>query len=252
MLKYGIKLWTINKNCFNEAVDLCNRKQIDFIELYIVPDSFELKELEILKKIPVVLHTPHSAHNFNVFDLSEEKIKLFKKQVIETANFLNSEYIVFHAGVGSNPSVFRENYDKIKDNRIIIENMPKIGIDDKICFGYLLEQLRFIKKVFNTGLCLDINHAIKSAVSQKLDYKKYLELLIRELKPNYFHISNGKIDNEKDEHFNLKEGDFDLKWIKDILKELADKNDINLLFEIPKGDKGLENDLRNINYFKSI
>lgn len=252
MIKYGIKLWTTNKDWFGEAIALCNKKQIDFIELYIVPNSFELKELEILKKVPTIIHTPHFRDNFNIFRLDEKKITLFKNQVITTANFLKSEYIILHAGIGGNPKIFKENFKKIFDSRIIVENMPKIALDDKICFGYSLEQIGFIKNECNLKICLDIAHAIKSAISQKLNHKEYLESLIKELEPNYFHISDGSFGNERDEHLNLGEGNFDLRWIKNNLTQLANKNDINLVFEIPKVGDNLENDIKNIGYFKAI
>lgn len=253
MIKYGIKLWaTNNKDWFEEAVDLCNKKQVDFVELYVVADSFELKELEILKKAPTIIHSPHFKHNFNIFDLGEEQITVFKNQVISAADFLKSKYIVLHAGVGDNLKIFKENFKKISDSRIIIENMPKIGLNDKICFGYSLEQLEFIKDKCGLKICLDIAHAIKSAISQKIDHKEYLESLIKELAPNYFHISDGKLDNEKDEHLNLGEGGFDLKWVKNNLMRLANKNDVDLVFETPKEGENLENDMKNIDYFKVI
>jgi len=114
-----------------------------------------------------------------------------------------------------------------------------------------LEQIKFIRDCgFN--FCLDFIHAIKSAISQKMDYKKFIEELIPELKPFYFHISNGKENNEKDGHMDLFAGDFDIKWIKETLLKLKAEKDIYLVFETPKGKNGLENDIKNINYFRSI
>lgn len=252
MIKFGIKLWTINTNWFREAVDLCNKKSIDFIELYIVPDSFELDDLAIFKNVEIAIHAPHFGHDFNIFKLTKEHIELFKNQVIKTSNFLNSKFIILHAGVGNDFNIFKKNVNKIYDNRIIIENKPKIGLNDVICFGYSLKQLKFIKNKCDFNICLDIGHAIKSAISQKINYKDYLKNLIEELKPNYFHICDGELNNEKDEHFNLGDGDFDLKWIKNILVKLARENDIFLVFEVPKNSNNLKNDLKNIKYFKKL
>ncbi|MFH1841401.1 MAG: TIM barrel protein [Candidatus Nealsonbacteria bacterium] len=250
MIKYGIKLWSINKECFKEAVELFEKGKIDFIELYIVPDSFELKEFEIFKDIPTILHTPHLAHNFNVFDLQEAQIEIFKNQVVKTADFLNSSFIILHSGIGQSKEIFQKNTSLIQDKRILIENLPKISLDDRICFGYSLEQLEFIKEC-GFDVCLDLGHAVKSATSQKLDYKYFIESLISKLKPFYFHISGVEKDKEKDKHLNLFEGNFDLRWMKDVLVDLANERDIYLVFEVPKTEDNLENYIKNIEYFKS-
>lgn len=252
MIKFGIKLWIINKNWFSEAVDLYNKKQIDLIELYIVPDSFNVSDLKNLRKTEIVIHAPHYEHDFNIFKLNKEKINLFNSQVIKTADFLNSKLIVLHAGIGKDHNIFKRNIDKIYDSRIIIENKPKISLNNKTCFGYSLEQLEFVKNKCKLNICLDIGHAIKSAISQKIDYKNYLELLIKQLKPSYFHICDGKLNNQQDEHFNLGQGDYDLQWIKNFLLKLAKKQDIYLIFEVPKNKSDLKNDLKNIKYFKNI
>ena len=62
-----------------------------------------------------------------------------------------------------------------------------------------------------------------------------------------FHISNGKLDNEKDEHLNLNEGEFDLKFIKNLIKD----SDKMITFEVPK-KFGLKNDFKNIKFFKEL
>ena len=252
-MKYGLKIWSIDKKeLFKEAVQLFKRGKIDFIELYIVPDSFVLEKsdfLNELKNIPIILHAPHSVHNFDVFKLDASKIELFKNQVIKTADFLNSKFIIVHAEAGDSQEIFKKNIKKINDKRILIENMTKIGINNELHFGYSYKQLKFIKDCgFN--FCLDFSHAIKSAISQNLDYKEFIKKLIFELNPSYFHICNGKMNTEKDEHMDLFDGEFDIRWIKKTLIGL--KKDVYLVFETPKGKNGLENDIKNIDYFLSL
>lgn len=253
-IKYGLKLWSTDKGLFKEAARLFNKKEIDFIELYIVPDSFMLGKsdfLNDLKNIPTIIHSPHTEHNFDVFSLNDSKIKFFKEQVIKSADFLDSKFIIVHAGIGDSQIIFKENIEKIKDKRILIENMTKVGINNKLCFGYSYQQLKFIKeRGFN--LCLDFSHAIKSAISQKIYYKEFVEKLIVDLAPNYFHICNGRINNDEDEHRDLFDGDFDIKWIKEILLKLAEKKDVYLVFETMKNGNGLLNDIKNMNYFSNI
>lgn len=252
MIQCGIKFWTTNKYCFKEALGLFEGGKIDFVELYIVPNSFNIQELEILKKIPIIIHSVHEDHNFNIFQLDDFQAELFKNQVVKTADFLKSRFIVLHSGVGISKELFKKNLVKIYDKRIIVENMPKITMDGKICFGYSLEQLKFIKEDCRLNICFDFGHAIKSAMSQELDYKDYIKSLIRHLKPSYFHLSGGEKKNEKDEHLNLFEGDLDLSWIKNLLVQTAEKEDIGLVFETPKSGNDLGNDVKNINYFKDL
>ena len=251
MIKYGLKLWSVNKKYFLDVIDFYHTGLIDFAELYIVPNTFRKREAAILKNIPVQIHAPHSLHSFNVFGLDKEKIDLFKNQVVEAADFFDSQHIILHSGVGSDLKIFKRNIKKISDKRILVENKPKIGLDNRICFGYSLSQLRFIKKKCKLSICLDISHAIKSALSQKKDYKKYLETLIKTLEPDYFHVSDGLLIGEEDEHLSLGKGDFDLKWIKNILNKLSKTKDISIVIETPKGKDNLENDAKNINFFKN-
>lgn len=253
MIKYGIKLWSPDKSYFPEAVDLCHKDLIDFVELYILPNTFPKKYLDILKNIPTQVHAPHSLHGFNVFELDKEKINLFKNQAVKVADFFNSQYIILHAGMGRDRKIFKRNIKKIYDKRILIENKPKIGLNNQICFGYSLPQLKFIKNQCRVNnICLDIGHAIKSAVSQRKDYKKYLETLIKALEPNYFHISDGLLSSEKDEHLDLGRGDFDLKWIKNQINQSANKHTVYLVFETPKKNNDLRNDIKNVIGFKNL
>ena len=252
MLQYGLKIWTTDKDSFQEALELFKNGEIDFAEIYIVPDSFLRKELKVLKKIPTIIHSVHESHNFNIFKLQDFKIELFKNQVVKTADFLKSRFIILHSGIGGAQDLFKKNIAKIYDKRILMENMPKIATDGKTCFGYSLEQLKFIKEDCRLNFCLDFGHAIKSAVSQKLDYKDYIKSLIYHLKPSYFHLAGGEKKNEKDEHLNLFEGDFDAVWIKKTLESLAKNQSVYLVFETPKSKNNLENDIKNIDYFKNL
>lgn len=258
MIKYGIKLWSVNKIWFEEAVRLCQMNKVDFVELYIVPDSLNLGELKLLKQITVFVHNTHCGHHFNLFELNEEKIKFFQDQVLKTADFLESRFIVVHPGVGESSKVFRENIVKIKDPRILIENMPKIGFvgvlapEGALCFGHSKEQLEFIHQECGFDICLDFVHSVAAAVSQRIEYKGFINSLITALNPYYFHISGGHTSNPYDEHLDVFEGNFDMQWIKGMLLELAREKDIYLVFETPKKGPAFQNDIKNIHYFKSL
>lgn len=248
MLKYGLKIWSSDKQWFKEAVDLVKSGKIDFIELYIIPTFFKLVDFDILKCIPITLHSPH----FNILELKNSELRFFKNQLPQIADLLKSKIIVVHGGVGKSQEVFKKNISKINDKRILIENMCKIGPDGIVYFGHSLEQLKFIKEECGFDICLDFVHAAKSAISQKIYYKDFIESLISELSPHYFHIYGTSFDNERDEHQNIFEGDFDVCWSKKILTGLAKERNIHLVFEVPKYKENLKNDIKNIDHFKNL
>lgn len=261
MIKYGIKIWSTNKEWFQPAIDLFKQGKIDFGELYIVPDSFELKELEVLKQMPFEVHASHFTHKFNLLEFDEKQIELFKTQVMKTADFLKSRFIIMHPGVGDNKDIFKKNSAKISDKRVLMETMVNTGfigeggnkMDKGVeCFGHSEEQLRFIKQECGFNICFDFAHVIAGAVSQKLKYKDFIKSLLSALQPVYFHVSGGRIDSEHDEHLNVFDGNFDMKWIKNTLLRYSKAQDIYLVFETPKMGNGLGNDIKNIEYFKSL
>jgi len=78
----------------------------------------------------------------------------------------------------------------------------------------------------------------------------FINQCLDELRPLYFHISGGDLNSRKDEHLNLREANFDLKWMKSNLGDIAKKRDIFLVFEVPKNKGNLKNDMDNIKYFQ--
>lgn len=261
MIKYGIKIWSINKERFQPAVNLYKQGKIDFGEVYLVPNSFELKDLEILKQMPFELHAPHFIHKFNLMELDDTQIQMFKNQVMKTADFLKSRFIVVHPGVGGSKEIFKKNASKIFNKRVLIETMAVTGfvgqggnkIDEGVvCFGHSKEQLQFINKECGFGICLDLAHSIAATVSLGIDYKEFLVALMDSLNPCYFHISGGHENSKEDEHLDIFDGDFDTEWIKNTLLQYSKGKDIYLVFETPKTGRELENDIKNIGYFKSL
>lgn len=258
MIKYGLKIWSANKGLFQEAADLVKNGTADFIELYTVPGNLDEKDLEIFKNVIVTLHAPHETHDFNIFYFDQAKIDFFNKQVAKTADFLNSPYIVLHAGVdrdgaGVKENIFKENAAKIYDKRILIENLTKAAIGGGVCSGHSIKQLRFIKEDCGFDLCFDLVHAAKAAVEQKLDYKEFIQQAIADFAPFYFHICGTELaGRSEDEHLNLFEGDFDVRWAKEKLVALAKGKDIWLVFEVPKVADNLKNDIKNIEFFRNL
>lgn len=265
MFKYGIKIWSANKDWFSLVVELIKQGKADFVEIYLVPGSFKLSDFEIFKQnnIQVSLHAPHTRHNFDVFNLTKESLDIWNNQIIKTADYLKSPFIVVHPGVGDNKEVFKQESAKIKDTRVLMESMIKIGFvgvkeGGVMCFGYSKEELEFIYKDCGFDICFDVCHSLASAVWQKINPYNFINDCIDLLQPRYFHLAGGNIEDETDKHLDLWEGTFDYKFIKEKLLPISEQKDLFLVFEVPKKNNdlekgnGLANDLKNINYFQSL
>ena len=259
MFKYGFKIWSSNKQWFPLVVDLILQGKADFVEIYLKPNSFSITDFDIFKKnnIQVALHSPHTTHNFDVFNLTDENLEIWHKQVIKTADYLQSQFIVVHPGVGDSKEIFKRESFKIKDTRVLMESMIKIGFvgvkeGGVMCFGYSKEELLFINKECGFKICFDVCHSLASAVWQKINPYDFISECIDVLSPKYFHLSGGNIEDETDKHLDLWEGSFNYKFVKEKLTPIAQAEDLFLVFEVPKKGDGLENDLKNINYFKNL
>lgn len=249
MINYGLKLGSNNEQFFEEAVLLHNKKHFDFIELYNnANDIFDIDKLGLLKNISIFVHNANDC-GFHEFKIRSRQLGIWEKTK-QLADYFNSPHIVVHSGIANEFDEFVRNLDKIDDPRILIENMAGLDLNNELTFGYSLGELKKIKKIKN--ICFDLEKAVKSAHYQNIDYKEFINQCLVELKPFYFHISGGDKNTARDEHLNLDESNFDIKWMKIKLQNIAQKNDIYLVFEVPKNKDNLKNDLNNIEFFKKI
>jgi hypothetical protein len=200
MIKYGLKLWTNDSGFFDETVSLFEKRQFDFLELYHnANEEFDFGDLEKLKKIPITIHAFHQ-EGFHGFNFKAKELEIWDKTK-ELADYFDSERIIVHAGKARNINDFRSNLSKIDDPRILIENMAGLDVYGDLTFGYKFDDLKKIKE--NKEICFDFEKAIKSACYQKIDYKDFISDCLKELKPNYFHISGGDLKSAKDEHLKV-------------------------------------------------
>jgi len=250
-MKIGLKLWSSNHHLFSEAVELFEKKEFDFIEMHAENGSFDTTKLEPLKGIPVNIHSPNENH-FNLMQKSEENEHIFQ-ELFQFADYFNSEYIVIHPGIGNHKEILFNNLEKMKsannkDRTIIIENVPKVCVwpADNL-YGYTYEMMKEILEVSGAGFCLDFTHAIKSAKSQNIDAKEFINKLMT-LNPKVFHVCDADSEEEKDQHMNLGKGNLDLAFIKSKILENGSKM---VVFETPKED-GLSNDVKNMDYFRGL
>ena len=135
--------------------------------------------------------------------------KRLSNKSITWADRLNAKYLILHAGYGSMKHA-TDVLCEIADDRLLIENVPKVGLNDELMIGYSPAQIEELIGDGDRGLCLDLNHAAKAAVSLGVDYKEYVQDFLV-FDPKMFHISDGTLDNEKDEHLNIGEGDYDFE-----------------------------------------
>ena len=85
-------------------------------------------------------------------------------------------------------------------------------------------------------------HRFHTSNSLILDFIKELD----ELKPVIYHIADGHLDNEKDEHLGIGEGEYDLAAIFNCLA--GSENPITL--ETPR--KNLQDDIENLEKIKNF
>lgn len=228
MYKIGLKLWSTNNNYIQQALELYKKKVYDYIELFVVPDSYN-EYIKIWKNldIPFIIHAPHSFVGLNMAkkEMLTENLRL-AKQAQKFADDLDAQFIIFHPGIDGDIKQTVYQLNKIKDSRILIENKPYYTIDKKlICNGYSPEDIEFVIKntdVGNTsigntsvGFCFDIGHAIYSANAQGIDWYDYL-LRFNKLKPKVYHLTDGDINGVIDQHEHLGLGSFDFEKIVDL------------------------------------
>jgi len=245
-IKLGLKLWSNNYNLVKKAKKLIEKNIFHYIELKVIPNT-EISYFQETK-VPYIIHV---SSEINIADKKKEKDNLEMTNIcLEWKNKLNAEYLIFHPDFGLMESAikFLDKVDKVDKNNILIENMTKVGLNNKKMIGYNSEQM---KKIIGNrfGFCLDFNHAVKAALSLSKDYKSYIRNLLK-LNPKVCHISDGTLKNEKDEHLSLLNGEYDLSFFADCIR----KSNIDYVtMETPKINlNSLEEDVNNLNKFKSL
>lgn len=243
-MKFGIKLWSTNSPLFGEVKSRFINKEIDFLELSAIRQTFDSEKLYFLSGVPVVIHCDNTGVNFSQVALKKDNLAAMR-EAQKFADVLNAKYIVIHPGYHGTIANVNGILDEVNDSRVCVENMPGKMLDlGRDCVGRTPAEL---EKIHARGLCLDISHAIKSAVT----LKKEPVLVIRDylkLNPVLYHVSDGFLDSEVDEHMNIGEGNYDFRTIFELIKD----KDARVVLETPKEKGGLENDIRNIKVLKRI
>ena len=240
-MKFGLKLWSINTDLIDQAVHLIDEKVFDYIELMVLPDS-EIKPFLI--GVPYIIHIPHEKFGVNIGDPEAKKYSMQKiNESITWAERLNAKYLILHAGHGSMQHA-TDLLCGLSDSRLLIENMPKVGLGGEAMIGYSPAQIKELIGDSDMGLCLDFGHVVKAAVSLGVDYKEYVKGFVN-FKPKIFHMSDGTLDEEKDEHLNIGDGKYDIGYFLQNIKNNPFKV---VTVETPRlNQMSLDEDIRNVN-----
>lgn len=248
-MKIGLKLYSTDTELIPEALTLKN-KYFNFIELYIIPGSYDKticswKEFDI----PFIIHAPHSFHGVNLAQAEKWKTNLLcYNEAGFFADALNSEIIIAHGG---NKGSFEETIRQIRsigDKRIVLENKPKLGLNNEICVGWSPAEFRkiFDEHIIN-GIALDFGHASCAARSAGVDVMDIVKELIL-FNPKIFHLSDSDSLSEQDKHFNLGKGNLDLLQFIQVVP-------VNglLTIETPREvSKGLSDFIEDVKYLKKL
>lgn len=244
-VRYGLKLWSSDAHLVDSALDLIDRDLFQYIELTPIPGT-EIDPFLSLD-IPFVIHATTERHGVNIADKS--RIQLNRTSLswcLSWAEQLNADCVVLHPGFG-NLSDAVGFLDGCSDIRILIENMPAIGLDQEKMIGSTPNEIRELMRS-RFGFCLDLNHAVKAAISLQKSYQDFIrEFLV--FKPALFHIADGSLVVETDEHLALGSGRYNLKFLKCCIEESVSRR---LTFETPRFSEGFHDDILNLERFKDL
>lgn len=245
-MKFGLKLWSTNQDTLQQAYRLIQDDVFQYIELTPVPgteiDAFLSYDL------PYTIHITTERHGLNIADRHKRDFNLeLINNSLSWADQLNSEFLVLHPGFGELEDTI-DFLDLVSDSRILIENMPKVGLDYEKMVGYSPEQVRdLIGSRF--GFCLDLNHAVKAALGLGVDYKPFVKGFFS-LNPSYFHISDGCLNNCFDEHLSIGDGEYDFEFL---INCLHFGNDNYITLETPRKNlMSFDEDLYNLKKLNSL
>lgn len=212
-IKFGLKLWSTNHKVLDKAIERVTNT-FSYIEITPIPHTEIAPFLEY--DLLYIIHITTERDGLNIADKQKER---FNRKIIdnciEWADNLDAQYLILHPGFGSMNTAL-SFLDHVRDERILIENMPKVGLNDENMIGYTPEQIETLMGT-SFGFCLDFGHAIKAAVSLNEDYKGYVNEFMK-LEPNMFHISDGRLCSEKDEHLAVGDGDYDFQFLMNCVK----------------------------------
>jgi endonuclease IV len=244
----GLKLWSSNTNLIEEAEALVTSGLFSYIELTPIPGTSIEPFLD--RDVPYIIHATTESHGVNIAnpELMEYNIACFSRS-LEWADQLGAQYVILHPGFGRiEDAIHFLSY--IDDPRVVIENMPKIGLNGEQMIGYSPGQIDELKGE-KFGFCFDLNHAMKASISEKIDYRSYIPRFFG-MNPDMFHLADGRISHETDEHLGFGEGDYDIRFLLRSILESIPFEKRYITFETPRKGSSLSDDEQNMRYISHL
>jgi len=250
MLNLGLKLWSKNIRYLEEANQLFENGFCSYIELYIVPNSFEdtIKLWEQIKH-PYIIHSPNPPDGINLSDASALRKNMACIDECDSfADELNADDIIIHPGYNGKIEDSIAQLNNLNNKRLVVENNPYLAMDgESVCNGNTPEKIKTILDKCGAKFCLDIAHAICAANSHKTDQIKYINDFLK-LSPSMFHLSDGDFKGVTDDHLHFGEGSYPLEQI---IKLLPDNSRITI--ETPKSSPdNLDDFIKDIKYLQNL
>lgn len=232
-----------------DADELKVKEFFDYVELYVIPGSYE-NTIENWKglDVPYVIHAPHSYHGVNF--AQADKLESNLKNIGETQKFadtLGVDIIIIHGGNNGSFDETLRQISLLDDNRIVLENKPKIGMSYEVCVGCTPSEFQYgIEKEVLKGIALDFGHASCAAQSLRIDVMQMIkEFMV--FNPKIYHLSDGDLLSERDIHLNFGKGNFNLSEFVSIIPEGS-----LITVESPRNPAtGLEDFINDVTFFRT-
>lgn len=223
MFRLGLKLHSTNKNYVAPAKKFFSSGVFDYVELSIVPDSYESygamwKDFDV----PYVIHAPHFGKGMNLAqrECKKQNIKM-AEETIKFANALHAETIIFHGGTDGNIEETIGQLRDICDERIVIENKPRLSLyNNCVCVGHTPQEIFHIMSEAGVGFCLDVGHAFFAANSLQRNLFDYFQEFLS-LRPKLIHLNDGLTNSLYDQHLPFGKGNFDIRRVLQCLPSEA-------------------------------
>jgi len=214
-MELGLKLWSTNTDLVFRARALVHEGIFSYLEITVVPGTTPRPFADT--GIPCVIHAP--ADRFGIDIALPEGAGAARDALAECsrwADALDAEHIILHPGSESldNAVAFLAG---VNDTRICIENMPRAGLGGEHLIGATKDELSALLGG-KFRFCLDLNHAVKAAAAEGVEYHRFIRDLIP-LSPVMFHLADGHSAVLTDEHLPIGTGDYDMGFLLQCITE---------------------------------
>lgn len=247
MVEFGLKLWSINSDLIHLATETIDETDFSYVVIMPVHQSHNPAMFE---NLPIKLvHVTSEKFDFNPGLLANQELNNeILKYNLEWGRYFDIDGFIVHPGFGDfeTSKMFFKN---IKNDKILIENMPRVGLNGEPMVGSKFEEL--VSLTQGKGSCVDLAHTFKSAITFNIDPYQFLKDLML-LKPKVIHLSDTSPNTLFDEHKVIKRKSFiDFSKVCEIIRFQPSIK--YLTIEIPrKNPKSFVDDIVSLENFIQV